>query len=93
MGEDMRVRLTYPGVYIEGLPSRVRAVSTVSTSVTAFVGYTTKGPINQVVTITGFADFERPHPGAEDGEEPAPAVVGRGRLCSATSRDLPGPFS
>ena len=50
---------TYPGVYVEQLPSRVRAISTVAASVTAFVGYTAKEPINQVVTITSFAGFER----------------------------------
>lgn len=55
----MPVTPTYPGVYIEELPSRVRTVTAVSTSVTAFVGYTSRGPVNQAVTITSFADFER----------------------------------
>ncbi|MCC8250485.1 phage tail sheath C-terminal domain-containing protein [Saccharothrix luteola] len=55
----MPVTPTYPGVYIEELPSRVRTITAVSTSVTAFVGYTAKGPVDQPVTITGFADFER----------------------------------
>ncbi|MBP2477014.1 phage tail sheath protein FI [Crossiella equi] len=55
----MPVTPTYPGVYIEELPSRVRTVAAVSTSVTAFVGYTSRGPVNEAVTITGFADFER----------------------------------
>lgn len=50
---------TYPGVYIEELPSRVRTITTVSTSVTAFVGFTAQGPVNQAVTITSFADYER----------------------------------
>ncbi|HEV7975019.1 phage tail sheath C-terminal domain-containing protein [Amycolatopsis sp.] len=50
---------TYPGVYIEELPSRVRTITTVSTSVTAFVGYTAQGPVDQPVTITSFADYER----------------------------------
>ncbi|GGP52391.1 phage tail sheath C-terminal domain-containing protein [Saccharothrix coeruleofusca] len=55
----MPVTPTYPGVYIEELPSRVRTITAVSTSVTAFVGYTSRGPVDQAVTITGFADFER----------------------------------
>ncbi|MFF2545552.1 phage tail sheath family protein [Kitasatospora sp. NPDC058063] len=50
---------TYPGVYIEELPSGVRTITAVSTSVTAFVGATRRGPLNQPVTITSFADFER----------------------------------
>ncbi|KWX03337.1 tail protein [Carbonactinospora thermoautotrophica] len=55
----MPVTPTYPGVYIEELPSRVRTITAVSTSVTAFVGHTRRGPLNQPVTITSFADFER----------------------------------
>lgn len=31
-------RPTYPGVYVEELPSSTRAISAVTTSVTAFVG-------------------------------------------------------
>ena len=50
---------TYPGVYIEELPSSVRTISTVTTSVTAFVGHTRRGPVNRPVTITSYADYER----------------------------------
>ncbi|MEU9449255.1 phage tail sheath subtilisin-like domain-containing protein [Streptomyces sp. NPDC048277] len=52
-------RPTYPGVYVEELPSSTRTVSAVTTSVTAFVGHTRRGPLNQPVRVTGFADFER----------------------------------
>ncbi|MCP2259157.1 hypothetical protein LX15_002858 [Streptoalloteichus tenebrarius] len=55
----MPVTPTYPGVYIEELPSRVRTITAVSTSVTAFVGYTARGPVHRPVTLTSFADFER----------------------------------
>lgn len=55
----MPVTPTYPGVYIEELPSRVRTITAVSTSVTAFVGYTAQGPVNKPVTVTSFGDFER----------------------------------
>src|ERR1700716_3602607 len=58
-GAGMPATPTYPGVYIEELPSRVRTITTVSTSVTAFVGFTAQGPVNQAVTITSFADYER----------------------------------
>lgn len=50
---------TYPGVYVEELPSSVRTISTVTTSVTAFVGHTRRGPLNQPVRVTSFAEFER----------------------------------
>ena len=50
---------TYPGVYIEEIPSGVRTITGVSTSVTAFVGYTKNGPINKAEEVLSFADFER----------------------------------
>src|SRR5206468_2293838 len=50
---------TYPGVYVVELPSSVRTITAVSTSVTAFVGSTGRGPVNTPVTLTSFADFER----------------------------------
>ncbi|MFI6655763.1 phage tail sheath family protein [Streptomyces sp. NPDC050523] len=52
-------RPTYPGVYVEELPSSTRTISAVTTSVTAFVGHTRRGPLNEAVRVTGFADFER----------------------------------
>jgi phage tail sheath protein FI len=55
----MPVQTGHPGVYIEELPSSVRTISAVTTSVTAFVGHTRRGPLNQPVRVTGFADFER----------------------------------
>src|SRR4051812_30678467 len=50
---------TSPGVYVEELPSSTRTISTLTTSVTAFVGHTRRGPLNEPVRVTGFADFER----------------------------------
>ncbi|HEU5161282.1 MAG TPA: phage tail sheath C-terminal domain-containing protein [Streptosporangiaceae bacterium] len=55
----MPVTPTYPGVYIEELPSAVRTITAVTTSVTAFVGAMRRGPLGKAVTITSFADFER----------------------------------
>jgi uncharacterized protein len=51
--------LTYPGVYVEEVPSGVRTITGVATSVTAFIGRARKGPIDTAVDITSFADFER----------------------------------
>jgi phage tail sheath protein FI len=50
---------SYPGVYVEELPSTVRTIQTVTTSVTAFVGHTRRGPLNEPVRVTSFTDFER----------------------------------
>lgn len=55
----MPVTPTYPGVYIEELPSGVRTIIGVSTSVTAFVGYTSRGPTDRAVQVFNFGDFER----------------------------------
>src|SRR6266516_6567472 len=55
----MPVAPTYPGVYIEEIPSGVRTLTGVATSITAFIGYTARGPVNSPVHIFSFADFER----------------------------------
>ena len=55
----MPVTLTYPGVYIEEIPSGVRTITGVPTSIAAFVGRARRGPLDEPVTINGFADFER----------------------------------
>jgi phage tail sheath protein FI len=51
--------LTFPGVYIEEIPSGVRTIVGVSTSITAFVGRAQKGEANTPVRITNFGDFDR----------------------------------
>ena len=62
----MPVNLTFPGVYIEELPSGVRTITGVATSITAFIGRAKRGPTDQediktdrAVTINSFADFDR----------------------------------
>ena len=55
----MPATLSYPGVYIEEIPSGVRTIVGVATSITAFVGRTARGPVNESITINSFADFER----------------------------------
>jgi len=37
---------TYPGVYIEEIPSGVRTITGVATSITAFLGRALRGAIN-----------------------------------------------
>ena len=55
----MPVAPTYPGVYIEEIPSGVRTIVGVATSITAFIGRAIWGPINEPTTINSFGDFER----------------------------------
>ena len=62
---------TYPGVYIEEIPSGVRTITGVSTSDTAFVDFFGKGPVNQAARITSFGDFERVFGGLHVAAKPA----------------------
>ena len=55
----MPVQPTYPGVYIEEIPSGVRTIAGVATSITAFIGYTARGLDNRATRILSFGDFER----------------------------------
>lgn len=51
--------LTYPGVYIEEVPSGVRTITGVATSITAFLGVADRGPTDEPVLISSFSEFER----------------------------------
>ena len=65
----MSISYTYPGVYIQELPSPVHAITGVATSIAAFVGYTPSGIDNRAQVIFSFADFERLYGGlAADSE-------------------------
>jgi phage tail sheath protein FI len=55
----MPVPLTYPGVYIEEVPSGVRTITGVPTSITAFVGRAWKGPLDEPVKVNSAADYDR----------------------------------
>ena len=55
----MAVTPTYPGVYIQELPSAVHPITGVATSIAAFVGYTARGIDNRAEHIYSFADYER----------------------------------
>jgi len=53
------VQVSYPGVYIQEVPSGVRTITGVSTSVGAFLGRASKGPISKAVRLFSIADFVR----------------------------------
>ena len=55
----MPIQPTYPGVYVEEIPSGVRSITGVATSVTAFIGRAGRGLIDTPVTINSFGDYER----------------------------------
>ncbi len=62
----MPVQVSFPGVYIQEVPSGVHTITGVSTSIAAFLGRTARGPIDKAVRCLSFADFLRefggPHP-------------------------------
>ena len=55
----MPSNLTFPGVYIEEIPSGVRTIVGVATSITAFIGRALRGPGDEPVVINNYGDFER----------------------------------
>jgi hypothetical protein len=66
--------LTYPGVYIQELPSPVHSIAGVATSIAAFVGYTKSGIDNRAQEIFSFSDFERLYGGLAPNSELSYAV-------------------
>jgi uncharacterized protein len=54
----MPATLSYPGVYVEEIPSGVRTITGVATSITAFVGRAARGPCDTAYVIHSFGDFE-----------------------------------
>ena len=61
----MPVALLQPGVYIEELPSGVRTITGVATSITLFVGWAPRGPTGRALRLTSFADYERAYNGLD----------------------------
>ena len=55
----MPVQTTYPGVYIEEVPSGVHTITGVSTSIAAFVGFFNYGLMNYPTHLMSMSDFER----------------------------------
>ena len=54
----MPVTPTYPGVYVEEIPSGVHTITGVATSITAFIGRASRGPVNIATLCNNFGDFE-----------------------------------
>ena len=52
-------QVTYPGVYIKEVPSGVRTIAGVPTSITAFIGRAVKGPVNNPTTVFSYGDYNR----------------------------------
>src|SRR4051794_18678894 len=70
----MAIQPTYPGVYIEELPSLARPIAGVATSIAAFVGYTSRGIDNRAQLVLSFSDYERLYGGVAPNSELSYAV-------------------
>lgn len=55
----MPINPTYPGVYVQEIPSGVRTIAGVSTSICLFIGMAKKGPINTPIRCLNYGDFDR----------------------------------
>ncbi|MGD9531957.1 MAG: hypothetical protein AB7V44_34875 [Pseudonocardia sp.] len=55
----MAITPTFPGVYVQEIPSGARTVVGVATSTAAFVDYFAKGPMNKAVRVQNLGDFTR----------------------------------
>src|ERR1700745_247481 len=51
--------LSYPGVYIQKVPSAVHSIAGVATSIGAFVGWAARGSTTEAVLVESFMDFQR----------------------------------
>ena len=70
----MPTAVSYPGVYIEEIPSGVHTIVGVSTSDTAFVDVFSRGPHDVATRITSWADFERTFGGLYQNSEASFAI-------------------
>jgi len=62
----MPIQPTYPGVYIEEIPSGVHTITGVATSITAFIGRAKRGLVNTATTVNSYGDFENAFGGLWD---------------------------
>src|SRR5215831_1190703 len=70
----MPVTPTYPGVYIVEVPSGVRPITGVATSIGAFIDRFSRGVADAAVQIFSFADFERQFGGLDTRSEASYAI-------------------
>lgn len=70
----MPVTPTYPGVYIEEVPSGVHTITGVATSIAAFIGFFKEGPMDKAAQIFGMTDFNRIYGGLDKRSEACYAI-------------------
>src|SRR5690242_4844041 len=68
------VQVSYPGVYIEEIPSGVHTITGVATSVAAFIGSFNRGPLDAALQLLSPADFGREYGGLDRNSETSYAI-------------------
>ena len=68
-------QVSYPGVYIQEVPSGVRTITNVGTSITAFVDFFAEGPMNVATEIFGLSDFGRVFGGIDARSDASYAIA------------------
>lgn len=63
----MSVQTSYPGVYVQEVPSGVRTITGVSTSIGLFIGASNKGPIRKPIRCFNYSSFKDKFVGATPG--------------------------
>ncbi len=71
----MPVTPTYPGVYVEEIPSAVHNIVGVATANTAFVDFFPRGPMNVATEVTSFSDFQNQFGGLDTRSEASYAIM------------------
>ena len=68
-------QVSYPGVYIQEVPSGVRTITNVGTSITAFVDFFREGPMNVQTEIFGLSEFGRIFGGIDPRSDASYAIA------------------
>lgn len=71
----MPVLTSYPGVYVEEIPSGVHNIAGVSTASTAFVDFFPQGPMEVATQINNFTEFQTVYGGLDQRSEASYAVM------------------
>src|SRR5947207_15785659 len=87
----MPATLTFPGIYVEEVPSGVHPIAGVSTADTAFVDFFARGPVDEATRITSFAHFERLSGGLDHLSEASYAIQQYYLNCAQIPWVLPMP--
>lgn len=61
----MPPHVTFPGVYVEEIPSGTHSITGVPTSIAAFVGWAARGFADRALAIRSFAEFARTYGGLD----------------------------